>query len=138
MKQSSHDAGFKPSSDDGKKVDEYSTNSEVNAICGKTSIELADDPNMPPLGDIIYSNNDEDVGADADMNKLDAFMSVSHILTTSVHKDHPVEQIIRDLNSAPQTRRIINNLEEHGLFSSVYNTPCFRVMDAVNKATMYF
>ncbi|GKF53715.1 hypothetical protein Tco_0160625, partial [Tanacetum coccineum] len=56
---------------------------------------------MPALEDIVYSDDDEDVGAEADMNNLDAFMPVSHILTTRVHKDHPVEQIIRDLNSAP-------------------------------------
>ncbi|GJS94664.1 putative ribonuclease H-like domain-containing protein [Tanacetum coccineum] len=97
MMQSSPDAGFKPSSDDGKKVDEDSRNSEgidqekednvnstnnvntantneVNAICGKTSIELPDDPNMPPLEHIVYSDDDEDVGAEAEMNNLDEFM----------------------------------------------------------------
>ncbi|GJZ79166.1 putative ribonuclease H-like domain-containing protein [Tanacetum coccineum] len=137
ISKSSPDAGFKPSSDDGKKVDEDSRNSEgidqekednvnntnnvnaantneVNAVCGKTSIELPDDPNMPPLEDIVYSDDDEDVGAEADMNNLDAFMPVSPIPTTRVHKDHPVEQIIGDLNSAPQTRRMTKNLEEHG------------------------
>ncbi|GJS72321.1 putative ribonuclease H-like domain-containing protein [Tanacetum coccineum] len=79
----------------------------------------ADDPNMPELEDIVYSYDDEDVGAEADMNNLDAFMPVSPILTTRIHKDHLVEQIIRDLNSAPQTRRMTTNLKEHGLFSSV-------------------
>ncbi|GJY81971.1 ribonuclease H-like domain-containing protein [Tanacetum coccineum] len=54
-----------------------------------------------------------------DMNNLDAFMPVSPIPTRRVHKDHPVEQIIRDFNLVPQTRRMIKNLEEHGLFSSV-------------------
>ncbi|GJT32585.1 retrovirus-related pol polyprotein from transposon TNT 1-94 [Tanacetum coccineum] len=47
---------------------------EVNAVGRKTSIELLDDPNMPTLEDIVYSDDDEDVGADADMNNLDAFM----------------------------------------------------------------
>ncbi|GJV15879.1 putative ribonuclease H-like domain-containing protein [Tanacetum coccineum] len=92
---------------------------EVNAIGAKTSIELPDDPNMPELEDIVYSDDDEDVGAEADMNNLNTFMPVSPIPTTRIHKDHPVEQIIGDLNSAPQTRRMIKNLEEHGLFSSV-------------------
>ncbi|GJR49826.1 ribonuclease H-like domain-containing protein, partial [Tanacetum coccineum] len=82
MMQSSSDARFKPSSDDGKKVDEDSRNSEgidqekednvnntnnvnaantneVNVVCGKTSIELPDDPNMPPLEDIVYPDDDE-------------------------------------------------------------------------------
>ncbi|GJV97832.1 putative ribonuclease H-like domain-containing protein [Tanacetum coccineum] len=66
-----------------------------------------------------FSNDDEDVGAEADMKNLDAFMPVSPILILRVHKDHPVEQIIGDLNSEPQTRRMTKNLKEHGLFSSV-------------------
>ncbi|GKA27630.1 putative ribonuclease H-like domain-containing protein [Tanacetum coccineum] len=92
---------------------------EVNVVGAKTSIELPDDPNMPELEDIVYSDDDEDVGAEADMNNLNTFMPVSPILTTRIHKDHPVEQIIGDLNLAPQTRRMTKNLEEHGLFSSV-------------------
>ncbi|GJU20440.1 hypothetical protein Tco_1153782 [Tanacetum coccineum] len=106
--KSSPDAGFKPSGDDEKKV---------LIKRRKKIIKLPDDPNMPELDDIVYSNDDEDVGAEADMNNLDAFIPVSPFPTTRVHKDHPVEQIIRDLNSAPQTRRMINNLKEYGLFS---------------------
>ncbi|GKB71742.1 hypothetical protein Tco_0933154 [Tanacetum coccineum] len=74
---------------------------EVNVVGVKTSIKLLDDPNMPELEDIVYLDDDEDVGAEADMNNLDAFMPVSPIPTTRIHKDHPVEQIIGDLNSAP-------------------------------------
>ncbi|GKB42346.1 putative ribonuclease H-like domain-containing protein [Tanacetum coccineum] len=99
-------------------VNAASTN-EVNPVGRKASIELPDDPNMHALEDIVYSDDDENVGAEADMNNLDAFMPVSPIPTTRVHKDHPVEQIIRDLNLAPQTRRMTKNLEEDGLFSSV-------------------
>ncbi|GKB58005.1 putative ribonuclease H-like domain-containing protein [Tanacetum coccineum] len=141
--KSSHDDESKPSSDDEKKVDEdprkdsksidqkkddnvNSTNNvnvastnEVNAVGGKIRIELSDDPNILALEDIVYSDDDEDVGAEANMNNLDAFMPVSPIPTTRVHKDHPVEQIIGDLHSAPQTRRMTKNLEEHGLFSLV-------------------
>ncbi|GJX38585.1 putative ribonuclease H-like domain-containing protein [Tanacetum coccineum] len=72
-----------------------------------------DDLNIPELEDIVYSDNDEDVGAEAEMNNLDTFMPISPIPTTRIHKDHPVEQIIRDLNLAPQTRRMIKNLNEH-------------------------
>ncbi|GKA54684.1 putative ribonuclease H-like domain-containing protein [Tanacetum coccineum] len=86
---------------------------KVNVVGAKTSIELPDDPNMPELEDIVYSDDDEDVGVEADMNNLDAFMPVSPIPTTRIHKDHLVEQIIGDLNSAPQTRRMTKNLEEH-------------------------
>ncbi|GJY35758.1 hypothetical protein Tco_0421136 [Tanacetum coccineum] len=61
----------------------------------------------------LGGNDDEDVGAEADMNNLDAFMPVSPILTTRIHKDHPVDQIIKDFISAPQTRRMTKNLKEH-------------------------
>ncbi|GKB53612.1 putative ribonuclease H-like domain-containing protein [Tanacetum coccineum] len=92
---------------------------EVNVVGARTSIELPDDPNMLELEDIVYSDDAEDVGAETDMDNLNTFMPVSPIPTTRIHKDHPVEQIIRDLNLAPQTRRMIKNLKEHGLFSSV-------------------
>ncbi|GJR00621.1 putative ribonuclease H-like domain-containing protein [Tanacetum coccineum] len=92
---------------------------EVNVVDPKTSIKLPNDLNMLELEDIVYSNDDEDVGAEADMNNLDAFMPISPILTIRIHKDHPVDQIIRDLNLVPQTRRMTKNLKEHGLFSSV-------------------
>ncbi|GJR71271.1 putative ribonuclease H-like domain-containing protein [Tanacetum coccineum] len=49
---------------------------EVNVVDPKTSIKLPNDPNMPELEDIVYSDDDEDVGAEADMNNLDAFMPV--------------------------------------------------------------
>ncbi|GJW69372.1 ribonuclease H-like domain-containing protein [Tanacetum coccineum] len=63
--------------------------SEVNAIDQKTSIELPNDPNMPKLKDIVYLDNDEDVGAEADINHLDTHILVSPIPTTRIHKDHP-------------------------------------------------
>ncbi|GKC00754.1 hypothetical protein Tco_0986890, partial [Tanacetum coccineum] len=63
---------------------------EVNVVGAKTSIELPVDPNMSALEDIVYSDDDEDVGAEADMNNFDAFMPVSPIPTTRIHKDHPV------------------------------------------------
>ncbi|GJT22278.1 retrovirus-related pol polyprotein from transposon TNT 1-94 [Tanacetum coccineum] len=99
-------------------VNAASTN-EVNVVDAQISIKLLLDPNMPELEDYNIFKDDEDVGAEAAMNNLDAFIPVSPIPTTRVHKDHPVEQIIRDLNSTPQTRRMTKNLEEQDLFSSV-------------------
>ncbi|GJZ67641.1 putative ribonuclease H-like domain-containing protein [Tanacetum coccineum] len=59
---------------------------EDNAVYENIVYGCADDPNMPELEDIVYSDDDEDVGAEADMNNLDAFMSVSPIPTTRIHK----------------------------------------------------
>ncbi|GKD28647.1 putative ribonuclease H-like domain-containing protein [Tanacetum coccineum] len=72
-----------------------------------------DDPNMPNLEEIVYFDNDEEVGAEADMNNLATTVLVSPILTTRVHKDHPLEQIIRDIHLAPQTKRMTKNVTEH-------------------------
>nr|GEX45431.1 hypothetical protein [Tanacetum cinerariifolium] len=55
----------------------------------------------------------EDVGAEADMTNLDTNISVSPIPTTRIHKDHPVEQIIGNIHSAPQTRRMTKNVTNH-------------------------
>ncbi|GJX81696.1 ribonuclease H-like domain-containing protein [Tanacetum coccineum] len=82
------------------------TSIEDNAVDENIVYGCADDPNMPNLEDIVYSDDDEDVGAEADMNNLDALMAVSPIPTTRIHKDHLVEQIIGDLNSTPQTTRM--------------------------------
>nr|GEV02017.1 hypothetical protein [Tanacetum cinerariifolium] len=56
--------------------------------------QYPDDLNMPELEDITYSNDEEDVGAEADFTNLETTITVSPILTTRVHKDHPVTQII--------------------------------------------
>ncbi|GJX04328.1 putative ribonuclease H-like domain-containing protein [Tanacetum coccineum] len=72
-----------------------------------------DDPNMPNLDEIIYSDDDKEVGAEADINNLATTVPVSPIPTIRVHKDHPLEQIIRDIHLAPQTRRMTKNVTEH-------------------------
>ncbi|GJS93453.1 putative ribonuclease H-like domain-containing protein [Tanacetum coccineum] len=97
---------------------------EVNTVSSNTSIKLPNDPNMPELEDIVYSDDYEDVDAEADMNNLNTFMPISPIPTTRIHKYHLVEQIIGDMNLAPQTRRMTKNLEEHGLFSSARYRLC--------------
>ncbi|GKF40704.1 retrovirus-related pol polyprotein from transposon TNT 1-94, partial [Tanacetum coccineum] len=43
---------------------------DVNAISSNTSIKLPNDLNMSELEDIVYSDDYEDVGAEADMNNL--------------------------------------------------------------------
>ncbi|GJR45499.1 putative ribonuclease H-like domain-containing protein [Tanacetum coccineum] len=92
---------------------------EDNAIDENIVYGCADDLNMPNLEEINYSNDDEGVGAEADINNLDTFMPVSPILTTRIHKDHPIKQIIGDIHSAPQTRRLTKNVTKHDMFSLV-------------------
>nr|GEX12628.1 ribonuclease H-like domain-containing protein [Tanacetum cinerariifolium] len=54
--------------------------------------QLSDDPDMPKLEDITYSDDENDVGAEADFNNLETSITVSPIPTTRIHKDHPVKQ----------------------------------------------
>nr|GEV26188.1 putative ribonuclease H-like domain-containing protein [Tanacetum cinerariifolium] len=54
----------------------------------------------------------------ADLNNLESTFQVIPILTTRIHKDHPLDQVIVDLHLAPQTRRMSKNLEEYDLVST--------------------
>ncbi|GJZ66460.1 putative ribonuclease H-like domain-containing protein [Tanacetum coccineum] len=47
---------------------------EDNVVDENIVYGCADDLNMPNLEDIVYSDDDEDVGAEADMNNLNKFM----------------------------------------------------------------
>nr|GEX25663.1 retrovirus-related Pol polyprotein from transposon TNT 1-94 [Tanacetum cinerariifolium] len=99
------------------------SSSGVNVVGTNISINLPPDPNITLLEDIgIFedSHDDEDVfGAEADFHNLDSTFQVSPILTTRIHKDHPLEQVIGDLHSTPQIMIMTKNLEEHGLVGIV-------------------
>nr|GFB43104.1 ribonuclease H-like domain, reverse transcriptase, RNA-dependent DNA polymerase [Tanacetum cinerariifolium] len=85
------------------------SNAATSPTYGKSSFidasQLPDDPDMPKLEDITYSDDEDDVGTEADFNNLETSITVSPIPTTIGHKDHPVSQIIGDLYSTTQTRR---------------------------------
>ncbi|GJW87057.1 putative ribonuclease H-like domain-containing protein [Tanacetum coccineum] len=90
--------------------------------------DLPTDPLMPDLEDTadllntgIFSGayDDEDVGAKADLNNLETTMNVNPIPTTRIHKDHPKDQIIGDINSATQTRRMTKISKEHAMVSYI-------------------
>nr|GEW73764.1 hypothetical protein [Tanacetum cinerariifolium] len=71
-----------------------------------------DDPDMPELEDIVYSDDEEDVGVETDLSNLETHITVSPILTTRVYKYHHVTQIISDLTSAPQKRSMTRMVKE--------------------------
>nr|GFA65707.1 hypothetical protein [Tanacetum cinerariifolium] len=74
--------------------------------------QLLDNPNMLELEDITYSDDEDNVGAEADFNNLETSITVRPIPTTKVHKDHPVTQFIGDLSSATQTRRGTTSIQD--------------------------
>ncbi|GJX39710.1 ribonuclease H-like domain-containing protein [Tanacetum coccineum] len=65
---------------------------EDNVVDKNIVIGCADDPNMPNLEEIVYSDDEEGVGVEADMTNLDTNIPVSPIPTTKIYKDHPVDQ----------------------------------------------
>nr|GEX46691.1 hypothetical protein [Tanacetum cinerariifolium] len=82
----------------------------------------SNDPSMPSLEetgifDDVY--DDREVGAEANTNNLELSTVVSPIPTTRVHKDHPKEHIIKDLNLATQIRRMINFSKENAMVSYI-------------------
>nr|GEV04596.1 retrovirus-related Pol polyprotein from transposon TNT 1-94 [Tanacetum cinerariifolium] len=85
--------------------------------------------NMPALEDIIYSDDEEDVGAEADFFNMDTNISISPIPTTRVHKDYPVTQIIGELTSAPLTRSMarMGHTQEEGIDYEEVFSPVARI-----------
>ncbi|GKF10530.1 hypothetical protein Tco_0048456 [Tanacetum coccineum] len=86
--------------------------------------DLLTDPLMPDLEDTadllntsIFSGayDDEDEGVETDLKNLETTVNVNLIPTTRIHKDHPKDQIIGDINSSTQTRRMTKISKEHAL-----------------------
>ncbi|GKD50483.1 putative ribonuclease H-like domain-containing protein, partial [Tanacetum coccineum] len=91
---------------------------EDNAVDENIVYGCADDPNIPDLEEIGRFSDAENDDSGADINNLDTYFQVSHVPTTRIHKDHPLNQVIGDLQSATQTRQMTKNLEEYGFVST--------------------
>nr|GEV90802.1 hypothetical protein [Tanacetum cinerariifolium] len=89
-----------------------------------------DDPDMPELEDIVYLDDEEDVGAEADLSNLETNIHVSPIPTTRVHKYYLVNQIVGDLNLAPQTRSMTRMVKEQGGLHQINNEDFYTCMFA--------
>ncbi|GJW84409.1 putative ribonuclease H-like domain-containing protein [Tanacetum coccineum] len=109
--------------------------------------DLPTDPLMPDLEDTadllntgIFSGayDDEDEGAEADLNNLETTMNVSPIPITRLHKDHPKDQIIGDINSATQTRSMTKISKEHAMVSYIKKKRRTNHKDYYNCLFAYF
>nr|GEZ41410.1 putative ribonuclease H-like domain-containing protein [Tanacetum cinerariifolium]GEZ41736.1 putative ribonuclease H-like domain-containing protein [Tanacetum cinerariifolium] len=88
---------------------------------------------MPELEDIVYSDDEEEVGAEADLSNLETNIPVSPILSTRVYKDHLIKQIIGDLNSAPQTRSMTRMVKEQGGQHQINDEDFYTSFEKLNK-----
>ncbi|GKE19472.1 hypothetical protein Tco_1427049, partial [Tanacetum coccineum] len=115
------DDGFKPSGDEEKIDYKHQENKDSEVLNTEDPrVNQEQDENVNNTNNIntisptiVYFDDNEEVGAEANMNNLATNVPVSPILTTRVHKDHLLEQIIGDIHSAPQTRRMTKNVTEH-------------------------
>nr|GFA33055.1 uncharacterized mitochondrial protein AtMg00810-like [Tanacetum cinerariifolium] len=122
--------------------EEFSDNSTNRVNAASTSV-TAVGPNstnstntfsahdMPALEDITYSDDEEDVGAEADFSNLETNITVSPIPTTRVYKDHPVTQIIGDLSLAPKTRSMTRMGKEQGFEDLDHPDKVYKVVKAL-------
>ncbi|GJV00049.1 putative ribonuclease H-like domain-containing protein [Tanacetum coccineum] len=101
----------------GQDINAYKAFTPVNAAIPS---DYPDDPLMLDLEDIdtpqnpgIFGNayDNKDKAAEANMNNLDTTINVSPIPTTRVDKDYPKAQILGDMDSAVQTRRMYKQNE---------------------------
>ncbi|GKE82678.1 putative ribonuclease H-like domain-containing protein, partial [Tanacetum coccineum] len=91
---------------------------EDNVVDENIIYGCVDDPNIPDLEEIGRFSDAKDDGAEADMTNLDTHIPVSLIPITRIHKDHPLNQVIGNLQLATQTRQMTKNLEEYGFVST--------------------
>nr|GEW49495.1 retrovirus-related Pol polyprotein from transposon TNT 1-94 [Tanacetum cinerariifolium] len=89
------------------------------------------DADMPNLEDYTHSDDADDVGAEADINNLESTISVSHIPTSRIYKDHPTSQIIGDLSSTTQTRSMAKAIKDQGFEDPEYLDKVYKVVKAL-------
>nr|GEV19164.1 ribonuclease H-like domain, reverse transcriptase, RNA-dependent DNA polymerase [Tanacetum cinerariifolium] len=108
----------KKDAEDTRNEDNKVPSTEEPRVSRERFYGCADGLNIPDLEEIVrfsYAENDD---SGADMNNLDTYFQVSPIPTTRIHKDHPLNHVIGDLQSTTQTRQMTKNLEEYGFTAS--------------------
>ncbi|GKF24492.1 hypothetical protein Tco_0076814 [Tanacetum coccineum] len=91
---------------------------EDNVVDENIVYGCADDPNIHDLEEIGRFSDAENDDLGADINNLDTYFQFSHVPTTRIHKGHPLNQVIGDLQSTTQTRQVTKNLKEYGFVST--------------------
>nr|GEW25830.1 hypothetical protein [Tanacetum cinerariifolium] len=104
--------------DHGKKVDEV-PRQDSKGIDQEKLDEVNSTNNVNATG-TNRVNADENDGEEAYMNNLDTSIQVSLTPTTRISKDHPLDQLIGDVQSDIQTKNMSKNLEEHGFVTTIH------------------
>ncbi|GKA73016.1 ribonuclease H-like domain-containing protein, partial [Tanacetum coccineum] len=92
----------------GLSINTASENINTGSLNINTASPIPNDSSIQSLENTgIFDDafDDREVGVEVDLNNLETTINVSPIPTTTIHKDHPIDQIIGDINSTTQTRR---------------------------------
>nr|GEW29051.1 putative ribonuclease H-like domain-containing protein [Tanacetum cinerariifolium] len=114
--------GTEESIGQGQKHDELSNkergpSNELNYTFKNISTEYPDDTKLPGLETIATNDDSKEK---AEFTNLESSIQVSPTPTTRIHKDHPLKQVIRSLNTLVQTRSKLKPTNEQGFISAVY------------------
>nr|GEY58978.1 uncharacterized mitochondrial protein AtMg00810-like [Tanacetum cinerariifolium] len=102
-------------------INEVDAASTSVPVVGKNSTNSINTFSAAALEDITYSNDEEDVVAEAEFSNLETSIPVSPISTTRVHNDHHVKQMIGDLSSVTQTKSMTRMVKDQGGLTQIHN-----------------
>ncbi|GJZ65730.1 putative ribonuclease H-like domain-containing protein [Tanacetum coccineum] len=137
--------GGASNTEDDQHVQDFKTELDMLLVLQKegyansTNKDSTSSPSVSTDGPSINTASDNintEVGAEADLNNLETTMNVSPIPTTRIHKDHPKDSIIGDINLAIQTRRMINFSEENAMVIQALTDPSW--IEAMQEELLQF
>ncbi|GJW52192.1 putative ribonuclease H-like domain-containing protein [Tanacetum coccineum] len=108
----------------GPSINTANANINTGSLNINTASPIPNDPSMTSLEETgIFDDayDDREVGAEAERNNLERIHKESP--KGPLHKYHPKEQIIGDLNLVTQTRRMINFSEENAMVWTLVDLP---------------
>ncbi|GJY31582.1 putative ribonuclease H-like domain-containing protein [Tanacetum coccineum] len=118
-KKEGGDASKEDERDHQEQEDNVNSTNNINTVSSMVNANYenivsgcADNLTMPELDEISIFSDDEDDNSRDDMNNLDTYFQGSPIPTIRIHKHHPLNHVIGDLQIATQTRQMTKNLEE--------------------------
>nr|GFA03052.1 hypothetical protein [Tanacetum cinerariifolium] len=124
--KSSNDDRSKPSSDDGKKVDEdprkeneCNDQEKKDNVNNTNNVNTADNINtLSSTDNAVATNKDNELPFDPNMSTLED-VSIFNFLSDDEDDDHLLDQVIGDLKLATQTRKMLKNLKEYEFVSTI-------------------
>nr|GEX78889.1 retrovirus-related Pol polyprotein from transposon TNT 1-94 [Tanacetum cinerariifolium] len=95
----------------------FDSSPKIHDDAGSLSFGDVDDPKMPGLETIkTYDDSTEE----ADFTNLESSIFVGPTLTSKIHKNHPLKQVIGSLNTPVQTRSKLKPTNEQGSINVIY------------------